>query len=146
MIKKTIRLKFINFCSYQFQFRPDATLIIILNKTERELFKLYVVTCSKNIKFSVRTSFLGCKITWIRANYSIAISFAVKWLALLLRIRGVPGSNLGPENGYRDWGLLWYSSVPQTNTRTVPQFRTLLFSSTLSHVHHSVTILPFDTK
>jgi hypothetical protein len=26
----------------------------------------------------------------------------VEWLALLLRIREVPGSNLGPETGYPD--------------------------------------------
>jgi hypothetical protein len=57
LIKKTVRLKFINFCNYQFQFRPDATLVIVLNMIERELLKLCVVTCSKNIKFSVRTSF-----------------------------------------------------------------------------------------
>jgi hypothetical protein len=26
----------------------------------------------------------------------------VEWLTLLLRIRETPGSNLGPETGYRD--------------------------------------------
>jgi hypothetical protein len=29
----------------------------------------------------------------------------VEWLTLLLRIRKVPASNLGPETGYPDWGF-----------------------------------------
>jgi hypothetical protein len=30
-------------------------------------------------------------------------NFTVEWLALLLRIREVPGSNLGPETRYIPW-------------------------------------------
>jgi len=33
----------------------------------------------------------------------------VEWLTLLLRIQEVPGSNLGPETGYTDWGFSWFS-------------------------------------
>jgi hypothetical protein len=36
----------------------------------------------------------------------------VEWLALLLRILEVPGSNLGPETGHSDWGFSWFSSIP----------------------------------
>jgi hypothetical protein len=33
------------------------------------------------------------------------------WLAILLRIREVLASNLGPETGYPVWGISWISSV-----------------------------------
>jgi hypothetical protein len=36
----------------------------------------------------------------------------VEWLAPLLRIQEVPGSNLCPETGCPDWGFSWISSVP----------------------------------
>jgi hypothetical protein len=36
----------------------------------------------------------------------------VEWLTLLLRIREVPGSNLGQETAYPDWGISWFSAVP----------------------------------
>jgi hypothetical protein len=32
----------------------------------------------------------------------VILNMAVEWLALLLRIREFPGSNLGPETGYPD--------------------------------------------
>jgi hypothetical protein len=41
----------------------------------------------------------------------------VEWLALLLRIREVPRSNLGPETGYPNWGFSWFSSVPPGECR-----------------------------
>jgi hypothetical protein len=36
----------------------------------------------------------------------------VEWLTLLLRIRKVPGLNLGSETGYPDLGFSWFSPVP----------------------------------
>jgi hypothetical protein len=42
-------------------------------------------------------------------------------LALLLRIREVPGLNFGPETGYPDWDSSWFSSVPPDNDRFLPQ-------------------------
>jgi hypothetical protein len=36
----------------------------------------------------------------------------VESLTLLIRIRNVPGSNLGPETGYTNCGFSWISSVP----------------------------------
>jgi hypothetical protein len=38
-------------------------------------------------------------------------NIAVEWLTHLFRIREVPGSNLGPDTGYPDWGFSWFSSV-----------------------------------
>jgi hypothetical protein len=35
----------------------------------------------------------------------------VEWSALLLRVREVPGSSLGPKTSYPDWGFLWFSSI-----------------------------------
>jgi hypothetical protein len=32
--------------------------------------------------------------------YSVTPNAVVEWLIILLRIKGVPGSNLGPETGY----------------------------------------------
>jgi hypothetical protein len=32
----------------------------------------------------------------------VCVHVVIEWLALLLRIREVPGSNLGPESGYPD--------------------------------------------
>jgi hypothetical protein len=43
---------------------------------------------------------------------SVLPNFVVEWVPLLLRIREVPSSNLGPENGYPDSGFSWFSSVP----------------------------------
>jgi hypothetical protein len=39
-------------------------------------------------------------------------NLVVEWLTLLLRIRELPGSNLGPETSIPDWGVSWLSSVP----------------------------------
>jgi hypothetical protein len=40
-----------------------------------------------------------------------SLNVIVEWLALPLRIREVPGSNLGPETGCPDWGFSRFSSV-----------------------------------
>jgi hypothetical protein len=42
----------------------------------------------------------------------------VKWLALLLRIREICRSNLGPETGYPDSGLLPFLQEFKDNTQT----------------------------
>jgi hypothetical protein len=39
-------------------------------------------------------------------------NIAFDCLALLLRIQEDPGSNHGPETGYPDWGVSWFSSFP----------------------------------
>jgi hypothetical protein len=46
-----------------------------------------------------------------QAQETVIPDVMVEWLALLLRIREVPGSNLGPETDYPDWGFSWFSSV-----------------------------------
>jgi hypothetical protein len=42
---------------------------------------------------------------------SISSNVACEWLTLLLRIRKVPASDLGPKTDYPDWDISWYSSV-----------------------------------
>jgi hypothetical protein len=37
----------------------------------------------------------------------------VEWLAFLLRIREIPGSNLGPETGCPDWFVVLLSTSSQ---------------------------------
>jgi hypothetical protein len=41
----------------------------------------------------------------------------VGWLTFLLRIRGVPGSDLGPATGYPYWGSSWFFQVPSGECR-----------------------------
>jgi hypothetical protein len=53
-----------------------------------------------------RTLFISNGLQWHQPNVM------VEWLTLLLRIREVLLSNLGPENGYPDWRFSWFSSVP----------------------------------
>jgi hypothetical protein len=37
----------------------------------------------------------------------------VEWLALLFQVLAVPGrNNLGPDIGYPNWALTWFSSAP----------------------------------
>jgi hypothetical protein len=43
----------------------------------------------------------------------------VEWLALLLYIQEVLGSNLFSETGYPDWGFSWFSSVPPDKFRDI---------------------------
>jgi hypothetical protein len=45
------------------------------------------------------------------ANAYILPNVVVELLTLLLRIREVRGSISGPEIGYPDWGILWFSLV-----------------------------------
>jgi hypothetical protein len=44
----------------------------------------------------------------------------VEWLTFLLRIREVPGSNLGPEAGYLDRGFCGLSQSLQANSGITP--------------------------
>jgi hypothetical protein len=50
----------------------------------------------------------GC---FVRTN-SHPLNIMVEWLTLLLHLQEVPGSNLGLETSYPDWGFSWISSVP----------------------------------
>jgi hypothetical protein len=55
---------------------------------------------------------LYCKLQW-----SVRTLWLSGYLSLLLRIRKVPGLNLGSEIGYPDWGSLWFSVVPAGECR-----------------------------
>jgi hypothetical protein len=43
---------------------------------------------------------------------SVSPNVVVQWLTLLLRIRDLQGSYIGPKTGYPDSGLSWFSTVP----------------------------------
>jgi hypothetical protein len=65
-------------------------------------------------------------------------NFAAEWLALLLRIRNVPGSH--PETVY-----FWrFSQSLEANARMVPQVSSRPVPSTTSPIYYSVIILPFE--
>jgi hypothetical protein len=96
------------------------SLCNISNASERFFMKLYFVEfpkISQHIPGDVeiqqqwwtlcmKTTFVCFLITNVTPNV------VVEWLTLLLRIREVLGSNLGPDIGYTDWGVSWVSSVP----------------------------------
>jgi hypothetical protein len=52
----------------------------------------------------------GCLRTKCWGEY-LKPNVVVKWLTLVLRIREVPGSNLGQQTGYPDWSFSWFPSV-----------------------------------
>jgi hypothetical protein len=62
------------------------------------------------------------------------------WLALLLRVQNVPGSNFGQETSYTDWGYSWFYSVYRgkcrgstSNQATATLFRILSDSLLTDH-------------
>jgi hypothetical protein len=50
----------------------------------------------------------------------LEINIMIKWSTVLLPIREVPGSNLGPETGYHDRGFSWFPQSLQANAGIVP--------------------------
>jgi hypothetical protein len=52
-------------------------------------------------------------------DFQTSTNIVVKWLTLLLHNQEVPGSNIGSETGYPDWGISWFFSVPPGNAGIV---------------------------
>jgi hypothetical protein len=85
-------------------------------------------------------------------DFTVPVIFApnvvVKWLTFLLRIRKVPGLNLGPETSYSDWGFFvvssvspadWYNTLKLGHDRFLPHpFQLIIHLSPL----HSTLFLP----
>jgi hypothetical protein len=61
----------------------------------------------------------------------------------LLQIREIPGSNLGPDTGYRQWGFLWFPWSLQTSAGIVTKLCQGRFFSTCFPINHSPIILSF---
>jgi hypothetical protein len=59
------------------------------------------------------------KASVIFSTDSITPNIVIEWLALLLHVREVRGSNLGSKTGYRDL-LSWFFSVPPGKRVIVP--------------------------
>jgi hypothetical protein len=75
------------------------------------------LSCSTRLRFflnKLHRLFHGCYIirTYAQTN-EYSPSVMVEWLTLLLRIREVPSSKLGPMTGYLDWGFSWFYSAPE---------------------------------
>jgi hypothetical protein len=75
----------------------------------------------------------------------------VKWVALLLRIQNVPGSNLGSKNAFAGWQFSVFSSVQPLNTATVPQvghdrFLLCLFQLTIHIWRSQVLASSYDSN
>jgi len=75
----------------------------------------------------------------------------VKWVAFLLRIQNVPGSNLGSKNAFAGWQFSVFSSVQPLNTATVPQvghdrFLLRLFQLTIHIWRSQVRASSYDSN
>jgi hypothetical protein len=68
----------------------------------------------------------------------------VERLTLLLRIRQVPGSNLGPKNGYIYGISRGFPQPLQANYVILPLARSQPLTSTSFTVYHSPVLLSFD--
>jgi hypothetical protein len=66
--------------------------------------------------------------------YKYTPNVVVEWFTRLLRIREVPGLNLGPETDYPVWSFSLFSSVPPGECR----------SSTLKSGHDRFLPYPFQ--
>jgi hypothetical protein len=72
--------------------------------------------CEKIIVLQLQTRLASFE--WEKRFYLLTLDLpnaVVEWLTLLLRIREIPGLNLGPETGYIDWRSLWLYLSLQTN-------------------------------
>jgi hypothetical protein len=72
--------------------------------------------------------------------------YRMSWLTLLLRIREVMGSNLGPKTGYPDYVWCGFPQSFQANAGILAQIRPRRLPSTSFTIHHSRIILPFDSS
>jgi hypothetical protein len=72
--------------------------------------------------------------------YGEGPNFAVEWLTFLLRIREVPGSNLGPETGYP-----WFFTVPPGNFR-YSALKLNHYHFLPSPFHFMIHLTPFHSK
>jgi hypothetical protein len=71
------------------------------------------------------------------------LNVVVDRLTLLLRIREVPGSNLGPETGYPESGRSWFSSIPPDECRGNSKNYATTASFEILPIHYSRTYHPF---
>jgi hypothetical protein len=69
----------------------------------------------------------------------------IEWVTLLLRVREVPISNLGPETGHADLDFTCFSSSLQPNTIIAPQIRPRPLLPTSFPIHYSLIVPSFDT-
>jgi hypothetical protein len=69
-----------------------------------------------NVRIIIMWLSLFCHLSLLRQSRQfssrVGPNVEVNHLTLLLHIRQVPGSNLGPETDCPDWGVSWLSSVP----------------------------------
>jgi hypothetical protein len=79
---------------------------------EREADNFYLTSC--NVWFETATNEMHVPVrsspdtvfyNVVLRSRNVSPKVVVECLTLLLRIREVSGSNLGPENGYSDWGF-----------------------------------------
>jgi hypothetical protein len=103
--------------SYQISKRiPDSTRIYELEQATRSNSERWRMRRRRSRKYpnidspKILFSFASRMPKW---NF-----FGVQWLTLLLRVRELPRSNLGPETDCADWGLSWFASAPPNECRT----------------------------
>jgi hypothetical protein len=58
--------------------------------------------CNGTERFTTRDNYVTAVALYVCIYHKCLPNVAVQWLTLLLRMREVSGSNLGPETGYPD--------------------------------------------
>jgi hypothetical protein len=82
--------------------------------------------------------------TIFRVKCGSTLNVVVQWLTHLVRIREVPGSNLGPETGYNDLSFSWFSVVVPGKFLCNTLNGARRHSSTAFTIYHSLITLSFD--
>jgi hypothetical protein len=79
---------------------------------------------------------------WVSNLRLVSTNVVVEWLTLLLRIREISASNIGPVNDYPDWGFSWFCSVYPGDRQsfTLKLGHDLLLSYPFQFIIH---VLPF---
>jgi hypothetical protein len=105
---------------------------------------------TRSYQFQLLTTLLTRRV--IASSYTVftvttyTLCYRMSWLTLLLRIREVMGSNLGPKTGYPDYVWCGFPQSFQANSGILAQIRPRPLPSTSFTIHHSRIILPFDSS
>jgi hypothetical protein len=79
---------------------------------------------------------------WARELQEYSPKVAFEWAAFLLRVRGVPGSNIGQQTMYLKVSVVSPAPRGKRWDNTPKLSTTAFFTSTPKH--YSLTILPWD--
>jgi hypothetical protein len=107
-----------SYCDVQLLRQTNSDVTLIVRSTRKNRLSLYamlnvccLLACIYKEKGKWDIHINNNDLEWFLYPNSVALNVVVEWLALLLCICHVLGSNLSLKTGYIDW-LSWDSSVP----------------------------------